>query len=273
MTEAVMVAVRLRPFNKRELALNSKCIVTMLGNKTLIADPTGKEPKPKEFTFDYSYWSFDHIGGEWADNPRVYKDLGVHVLNNAWNGYNICLFAYGQTGAGKSYSMVGYSDDRGIVPLAMQEMFTRITSNTDSNIKYLVEASMMEIYNEKVRDLFNPGNDKNNGAGLKVRDHPQTGPYVEGLSRNVVNSYITIQKLMDEGTAVRTIAATQMNATSSRAHTVFQIIFTTTIHDELTNKDTSKTSRINLVDLAGSERVSKTGATGDQLKEVKINRQ
>ncbi len=164
------------------------------------------------------------------------------------------LFAYGQTGSGKSYSMVGYGADRGIVPLAMEEMFARIEKNGDPNVKYLVEASMMEIYNEKVRDLFNPQNEKNN-QGLKVRDHPQTGPYVEGLSHNVVTSYKDIQRLMDEGTAARTVAATQMNSNSSRAHTVFQIVFTTTVYDDITNKSTSKTSRINLVDLAGSERV------------------
>jgi hypothetical protein len=167
--------------------------------------------------------------------------------------------------------MVGYGDDRGIVPLAMQELFRRISANKDPNTKYMVEASMMEIYNEKVRDLFNPASDK--GQGLKVRDHPQTGPYVEGLSHNLVSTYTEIQRLMDEGTAVRTVAATQMNATSSRAHTVFQITFTTTVHDVETNKDMTRTSRINLVDLAGSERVSKTGATGDQLKEgIGINK-
>ncbi len=168
--------------------------------------------------------------------------------------------------------MVGYGSDRGIVPLAMEEMFNRVEKNRDPNVKYLVEASMMEIYNEKVRDLFNPSNEKNN-LGLKVRDHPQTGPYVEGLSHNVVTNYRDIQRLMDEGTAVRTVAATQMNNTSSRAHTIFQIVFTTTVYDDITNKSTSKTSRVNLVDLAGSERVSKTGASGEQLKEgIGINK-
>jgi kinesin family protein 1 len=78
---------------------------------------------------------------------------------------------------------------------------------------------------------------------------------------------------MEQGTAARTVASTQMNATSSRAHTVFQIVFTTTVHDDLTNKDTSKTSKINLVDLAGSERIAKTGASGATLKEgININK-
>jgi hypothetical protein len=99
MSDSVMVAVRVRPFNKRELALNSKLIVEMVGGKTILKDPHGRD-KPKEFTFDYSYWSFNQDDHNFVDNPKVYNDLGVHVLNNAWNGYNMCLFAYGQTGSG-----------------------------------------------------------------------------------------------------------------------------------------------------------------------------
>lgn len=106
----------------------------------------------------------------------------------------------------------------------------------------------MEIYNEKVRDLFNPDGDGGGLHGLKVRDNPQTGPYVEGLSRTILTSYKEFEHLLNEGNAVRTVAATQMNATSSRAHTVFQIVFTTTTHDEETNKSSAKTSKINLVD-------------------------
>lgn len=249
--------------------MGSKCIIKMMGPKTIITDPVLN--KDKDFTFDFSYWSHDKKDEHFADNPKVFRDLGVQVLNNAWDGYNVCLFAYGQTGAGKSYSMVGYGDDRGIVPLAMQEMFKRVAENSDRSLKYLVEASMLEIYNEKVRDLFNPAD--NPPAGLKVRDHPSLGPYVEGLSKTVVTSYDQIQKLMDQGTLARTVASTAMNATSSRAHTVFQIIFTTTQSDAETGKSTQKVSKINLVDLAGSERISKTGAAGDTLKEgIGINK-
>lgn len=87
-----------------------------------------------------------------------------------------------------------------------------------------------------------------------MRDNPQTGPYVEDLSRCLIKSYAEFTKLLDDGNAVRTIAATQMNATSSRAHTVFQIVFTKTTHDEETNKSSAMTSKINLVDLAGSDK-------------------
>ena len=241
----------------------------MEGPTTIISDPvTGAE---KRFTFDYSYWSFASEDKNFIDNNQVYKDLGEIVLNNAWGGYNCCLFAYGQTGAGKSYSMVGYGSDRGIVPQAMEHMFLRIEKNDNPNVSYQVEASMMEIYNEKVRDLFNPKN--NPPGGLKVRDHPKLGPYVEDLSAQVVSSYEEIERFMAEGTKARTVASTNMNNTSSRAHTIFQIVLTTTTFDETTKKKSNKVSKINLVDLAGSERISKTGAKGATLKEgININK-
>eukprot|EP01006_Ploeotia_vitrea_P051054 TRINITY_DN67520_c7_g1_i1.p1 TRINITY_DN67520_c7_g1~~TRINITY_DN67520_c7_g1_i1.p1 ORF type:complete len:1113 (-),score=711.82 TRINITY_DN67520_c7_g1_i1:1833-5003(-) len=108
---------------------------------------------------------------------------------------------------------------------------------------------------------------------MKVRAHPKTGPYVEGLQRIAVTCYKDVQHVMAKGTAARTVASTQMNDTSSRAHTIVQVVFTTTTFDEMTKKKSSKVSKINLVDLAGSERVSKTGATGARFKEgININK-
>lgn len=102
---------------------------------------------------------------------------------------------------------------------------------------------------------------------MRIRDHPKTGPYVEGLTRVAVSSNNQIQQLMDAGTQARTVASTNMNATSSRAHTIFQIVLTQTEVDEALGKATDKVSIINLIDLAGSERADSTGATGDRLKE------
>lgn len=159
--------------------------------------------------------------------------------------------------------MVGYGEDKGIIPLACDEIFQRIEKGRDEHHKFKVEASMIEIYNERVRDLFNP-----KGVNLRVRENPSTGPYVEGLSIISVKNYQEIADLMEKGAAARTVAATNMNDTSSRAHTIFQIILTqTTIRPEDLSA-TDKVSKINLVDLAGSERANDTGATGDRLKEV-----
>ena len=198
---------------------------------------------------------------EFASQDTVWNDLGIKVLEHAWEGFNVSLFAYGQTGAGKSYSMVGYGMDKGIIPRASEVIFERIQSNT-TGVTFKVEASMMEIYNEKVKDLFNPVSDN-----LKVRDHPKKGPYAEGLTRSAVTSYQEINTLMEAGIMARTTAATNMNATSSRAHTIFQIQLTQSEMDPMTKKMTDKVSRISLIDLAGSERAASTGATGGRLKE------
>ncbi|CAK4264713.1 unnamed protein product [Aphanomyces euteiches] len=260
MGDNVQVAVRVRPFNEREKASDVGMVKET--QQTIITDPdTGVD---KSFTFDFSYDSFSPPGDpRHASQDTVWDDLGVKVLEHAWTGFNVSLFAYGQTGAGKSFSMVGYGNDKGIIPRASEVIFQRINgSSSGSDIVYKVEASMMEIYNEKVKDLFNPTSDN-----LKVRDHPSQGPYADGLTRSAVSSYDEITALMDAGIMARTTAATNMNATSSRAHTIFQIILTQSQLDPTTNKMMDKVSRINLIDLAGSERATSTGATGARLKE------
>ncbi|XP_028259347.1 kinesin-like protein KIF1A isoform X11 [Parambassis ranga] len=263
---SVKVAVRVRPFNSREIGKESKCIIQMSGNTTTIINP--KQAKDnKSFNFDYSYWS--HTSPEdvnYASQMRVYQDIGEEMLLHAFEGYNVCIFAYGQTGAGKSYTMMGkqdVKDQKGIIPLLCEDLFTKINDNTDNSMSYSVEVSYMEIYCERVRDLLNPKNKGN----LRVREHPLMGPYVEDLSKLAVTSYNDIQDLMDSGNKARTVAATNMNETSSRSHAVFNIIFTQKRHDAETDNTSEKVSKISLVDLAGSERADSTGAKGTRLKE------
>ncbi|KAM9469254.1 kinesin-like protein KIF1A isoform 1-T1 [Clarias gariepinus] len=262
---SVKVAVRVRPFNSREMSKESKCIIQMSGNTTTILNP--KQPKEnKSFNFDYSYWS--HTSPEdvnFACQKQVYKDIGEEMLLHAFEGYNVCIFAYGQTGAGKSYTMMGKQekDQQGIIPLLCEDLFTKINDNADNNMSYSVEVSYMEIYCERVRDLLNPKNKGN----LRVREHPLMGPYVEDLSKMAVTSYNDIQDLMDSGNKARTVAATNMNETSSRSHAVFNIIFTQKRFDSDTDNTSEKVSKISLVDLAGSERADSTGAKGTRLKE------
>ncbi|KAM8745027.1 kinesin-like protein KIF1A isoform 24-T24 [Acanthopagrus schlegelii] len=263
---SVKVAVRVRPFNSREIGKESKCIIQMTGNTTTIINP--KQAKDnKSFNFDYSYWS--HTSPEdvnYASQMRVYKDIGEEMLLHAFEGYNVCIFAYGQTGAGKSYTMMGkqdVKDQQGIIPLLCEDLFTKINDNIDNSNSYSVEVSYMEIYCERVRDLLNPKNKGN----LRVREHPLMGPYVEDLSKLAVTSYNDIQDLMDSGNKARTVAATNMNETSSRSHAVFNIIFTQKRLDADTDNTSEKVSKISLVDLAGSERADSTGAKGTRLKE------
>ncbi|KAI5306520.1 kinesin-like protein Klp8, partial [Ascosphaera pollenicola] len=283
----IKVVVRVRPFNNREKERNAQCIVQMTGNQTILTPPPGAESHqsnkkggkrdqhapegPKAFAFDRSYWSFDKNDANYADQAALFKDLGLPLLDNAFGGYNNCIFAYGQTGSGKSYSMMGYGEEMGIIPLICKDMFMKIEElqSRDPHLTCTVEVSYLEIYNEKVRDLLNPATKGN----LKVREHPSTGPYVEDLAKLAVRSFREIENLMDEGNKARTVAATNMNQTSSRSHAVFTLTMSQKRHDKETTMDTEKVSRISLVDLAGSERAQSTGATGARLKEgAEINR-
>ncbi|XP_072222338.1 kinesin-like protein KIF1B isoform X14 [Leuresthes tenuis] len=264
---SVKVAVRVRPFNSRETSKDSKCIIQMQGNTTTILNPKAPKEPAKTFSFDYSYWS--HTTPEdpsFASQNRVFNDIGKEMLEHAFEGYNVCIFAYGQTGAGKSYTMMGKQEEgqEGIIPMLCEDLFEKINEdNNKEELSYSVEVSYMEIYCERVRDLLNPKNKGN----LRVREHPLLGPYVEDLSKLAVTSYTDIADLMDAGNKARTVAATNMNETSSRSHAVFTIVFTQKKHDSETDLSTEKVSKISLVDLAGSERADSTGAKGTRLKE------
>ncbi|XP_045207845.2 kinesin-like protein KIF28P isoform X2 [Mercenaria mercenaria] len=278
--ENVKVAVRVRPFNGRERDRNAVLIIEMSGATTKIIDPSGSNEE-KKFTFDYSYWSHDGCkdngtgyfapdtsspnGKKFADQQKVFDELGVGVLNNAWEGYNSTLFAYGQTGSGKSWSMVGYDVNKGIVPLYCEQLFKGIEKKVAEGAKsqYEVTFTMLEIYNENCRDLLDSSGSK---SALRVRQHPKSGFYADGLNETAVGSYQDIEQKMAEGTRNRTVASTKMNATSSRAHTIVCIKFVQkSVNDA--GEEMAKTSEVNLVDLAGSERADSTGATGDRLKE------
>ena len=276
---AVKVAVRVRPYNSRERQEGADLCISMSGTSTTIFNKsTGFS---KNFIFDYSYWSHDGFIEEpesglctksspsspYADQAQLFSDIGNGVLNNAWEGYHCCLFAYGQTGAGKSYSMVGYGKNIGIIPIACETIFQQISDRQNQNIEYIVSASMLEIYNEQVQDLLVPPQNRVQG-GLKVREDPKKGVFVENLTQQGCMSYEEISAMIDVGNKHRTVAATNMNATSSRAHTVLTISFTQIFYEESTGKPLNrKQSNINLVDLAGSERAGKTGATGERLQE------
>ncbi|KIM45780.1 hypothetical protein M413DRAFT_440818 [Hebeloma cylindrosporum] len=257
----IKVVVRCRPLNSRELARGAKPLIRMQGNQTFLDPPeTGSaqdskratERKTMPFSFDKSYWSAgprDEPG--YCSQQTLYDDLGKELLDHGFSGFNACILAYGA--------------DKGIIPLTCSELFERVRDKkaNDPNLNFTVEVSYIEIYNEKVRDLLNPKNTGN----LRVREHPSLGPYVEDLSKLVVGSYEDMMTLMDEGNKARTVAATNMNETSSRSHAVFTLLLTMKRRDESTNLDTEKVSRISLVDLAGSERANSTGATGQRLKE------
>ncbi|KAM9817552.1 kinesin-like protein KIF13B [Neosynchiropus ocellatus] len=267
----VKVAVRVRPMNRREKELNTKCVVEMVKNQTIL-HPAGtnlgkadSRSQSKVFAYDYCFWSMDESDQEkFAGQEVVFQCLGESLLHNAFQGYNACIFAYGQTGSGKSYTMMGSVDQPGLIPRLCSALFDRTQKEQREQENFTVEVSYMEIYNEKVRDLLDP---KGGRQTLRVREHKVLGPYVDGLSRLAVASYKDIESLMSEGNKSRTVAATNMNEESSRSHAVFNIILTHTLTDLQSGTSGEKVSRLSLVDLAGSERAAKTGAAGERLKE------
>ncbi|KAL6260053.1 hypothetical protein P5V15_007591 [Pogonomyrmex californicus] len=267
-TDKIKVAVRVRPFNRRELELCTQCVVEMTGQQTILQHPTTMDKidrnKPKTFAFDHCFYSLDPGADNFASQEIVFDALGRDILDNAFQGYNACIFAYGQTGSGKSYTMMGSGDNKGIIPRLCDNLFDMIAKQQSSELTYKVEVSYMEIYNEKVHDLLDP---KPNKQSLKVREHNVLGPYVDGLSQLAVTSFQDIDNLMAEGNKSRTVAATNMNSESSRSHAVFSVILTQTLTDSKSGVSGEKVSRMSLVDLAGSERAVKTGAVGDRLKE------
>ncbi|KNC56173.1 kinesin family member 1B [Thecamonas trahens ATCC 50062] len=261
-SDTVQIAVRMRPFNAREKKLKTAKCVDMVGQMCTVTDPeSGKE---RQFSFNYCYDSFEPGSENFASQEIVFHDLGTSYLENAWKGYNCSIFAYGQTGAGKSYSMTGAPGQPGIIPRGLAEMFRRIDANDDPDLSFRVEVSYLEIYMEKIRDLFNP---KQAVPSLKVRESPKLGIFVEGLKKKEVGSYADVERLMEMGNTLRTVAQTNMNATSSRSHSVLTVLLTQTRIDQESMTASDMTSKINLIDLAGSERQNKTGASGQRLKE------
>jgi kinesin family protein 3/17 len=263
MAEAVKVIVRCRPLNQREKDLECGAVVTM---DTGIMQVQLRKPKadgpPKLFTFDGVYYMTD-------STQQIYDDICFPLVANVLEGYNGTVFAYGQTGCGKSYTMVGVEDpveQVGIIPRAFDHIFDHIA--VSEGTKYIVRSSYLEIYNEEVRDLLG----KDVKKKLELKEHPEKGVYVAGLSSQSVHNRKELEHVMEVGSKNRSMGATLMNVDSSRSHCIFTIDIEMMSDNGGTEEEKIVSGKLNLVDLAGSERQSKTGATGDRLKEAtKIN--
>ena len=260
----VRVAVRCRPFNSREKANGESSCVKIRSDQVVLVNPAGNN---EEHSF-----AFDLVIDENATQESVWTNVGVPILNKAFNGYNGTIFAYGQTGSGKTWSMQGAegSDLEGIIPRMNNKLFERIDSETKMRptVQFLITVSYFEIYNEVIFDLLDSSDRKKRSAaakgGLEIKEHPVLGVYVKGLQELVVDSASKLQSMIDQGMRNRTVASTQMNADSSRSHSVFII----NLHQKDVEDETKNVfAKVNLVDLAGSERVKSTGATGSTLKE------
>ncbi|XP_040570010.1 osmotic avoidance abnormal protein 3 isoform X2 [Lepeophtheirus salmonis] len=261
--EAVKVIVRCRPMNSREKSIKSKSCVFMDSkiNQCSLVQVSESGAPPKNFTFDGCY----HTD---STTEQIYSEITYPLVEGVLEGYNGTVFAYGQTGCGKSFTMQGITDpptQRGIIPRAFEHIFDAIDASP--NMKYLVHASYLEIYNEEIRDLLGQDCKKK----LDLKEHPDRGVYVPNISLHPVHNTASCEALMNQGWNNRSVGATLMNKDSSRSHSIFTINIEMMSSGD-TGEEHIRKGKLNLVDLAGSERQAKTQASGDRLKEAtKIN--
>lgn len=265
--ENVRVFVRVRPLSKKEVEAGYKNIaaIDLLNGIVTVKNPSGlsHEP-PKIFTFDTVFDSD-------SKQLDIYNETARPIVDKVLLGFNGTIFAYGQTGTGKTFTMEGVNNVpelKGIIPNSFAHIFGHIAKAEDT-VKFLVRVSYFEIYNEEIRDLLS----KNKDQCLEVKERPDIGVYVKDLSVYIANNADDMEKIMSLGNKNRSVGATAMNETSSRSHAIFSIIIETSSYSfESTKTQHVKMGRLHLVDLAGSERQTKTGASGQRLKEAsKIN--
>ncbi|XP_071552253.1 kinesin-like protein KIF3A isoform X3 [Panulirus ornatus] len=263
--ENVRVVVRVRPQSEKELQAGYRSTVTVddLNCSILVTNPDAQEGEPpKVFTFD-------SVFGTDSKQVDVYNIAARPIVENVLEGYNGTIFAYGQTGTGKTYTMEGVrsvSELKGIIPNSFAHIFGHI-AKAEEDKKFLVRVSYLEIYNEEVRDLLR----QDQSVRLEVKERPDVGVYVKDLLTHVVHNADEMDKIMTLGNKNRAVGATNMNTHSSRSHAIFTITIECAERG-LDGHQHWRVGKLHLVDLAGSERQSKTGATGQRLKEAtKIN--
>ena len=257
--EAVKVAVRLRPMSEKEIQSGFKKIVE-IDRSTASVHITNPQNQVINFTFDYGF-------PEDITQEEVYEETAAPIVSGVLEGFNGTIFAYGQTGTGKTYSMDGKRDGehRGIMPRAFDHIFEYIAANSDSH-EFLVTVTYVEIYNNELRDLLAEKHEQ----PLKIREDPQHGVVIKGVAIHKVKSVNELHALLDYGKKNRVVRKTNMNAESSRSHSILTVNIETLT--KIDGQDHVRSARLNLVDLAGSERVAKTGAEGVGFQEgVNIN--
>ncbi|KIY43537.1 putative kinesin-1 [Fistulina hepatica ATCC 64428] len=254
----IKVVCRFRPPNVLEQREGGEIVVNFDDDLTTVklrSSATVSGPEKDGFAFDRVF--------PMDTKQHEVFDYGVkETVQDVLNGYNGTVFAYGQTGSGKTFTMMGDIDSdevKGIIPRITEQIFQSIVES-DAHLEYLVKVSYMEIYLEKIRDLLAPQNDN-----LQVHEEKSKGVYVKGLSDYYVSSAREVYEIMRTGGHSRVVSATNMNAESSRSHSIFLI----SIQQRNTESGTLKNGNLYLVDLAGSEKVGKTGASGQTLEEAK----
>ena len=285
-SENIRCMVRCRPLNEKEKGLGSKCITISSDSKVVFVEN-------KNDKLANGKYAMDHVFNENVTQEEVFQEIGEPILKSFIGGYNCTIFCYGQTGAGKTHTMMGpleqlfeeNSPSQGLIPRIIHYLFNEETKvkniitggNTDKckNIKMNIKFCVMELYQESIIDLLKSEsssntlgknqNDKSNE--LKIKEDPKKGMYVQGITEVEIKTAKEAKNLILMGLKSRHVAATEMNAESSRSHLLFSIFLTTSY---INNRGgaVEKTSRLHLIDLAGSERQKKTKAQGERIKEA-----
>ncbi|XP_065186988.1 kinesin-like protein KIF3A [Sycon ciliatum] len=263
----VRVVVRCRPLNSGER--QNKCESAVHVDEARGTIEIGGSSAARHGDRQQRQFTFDTVFGPDSKQVNVYNLTARPIVNSVLEGYNGTIFAYGQTGTGKTYTMEGdrrNPETCGIIPNSFAHIFGHI-AKAQEQAKFLVRVSYLEIYNEEVRDLLG----KDQKARLEVKQRPDIGVYVKDLTSVAAKNADDMDRVMTVGNDNRSVGSTKMNATSSRSHAIFSI----TVECSEKGADGSehlRMGKLHLVDLAGSERQSKTGATGKRLLEAtKIN--
>mmetsp|Transcript_8716 Transcript_8716/g.21491 ORF Transcript_8716/g.21491 Transcript_8716/m.21491 type:complete len:701 (-) Transcript_8716:1133-3235(-) len=264
----VIVCLRFRPLNKNERSQDDGSVIAVQFEKDYKGNITTVElnGEAKAITRCSEKFQFDRIFND-ANQEDVYRQTAATMVAEVFRGFNCTIFAYGQTGTGKSYTMMGLPDNNikaGIIPRMVGDVFRVVEdelSKEEPEFDFEVKVSYVEIYMERIKDLLNP---ENGNGNLKIRESKTRGVYIQGITEHRVQEAKQVYDWMAYGSLHRAVASTRMNAESSRSHSVFIMKVC-----QIKNKNGSKkTSKVYLVDLAGSEKVNKTGATGKVLDQA-----
>ncbi|KAM1752499.1 hypothetical protein ACFX11_010473 [Malus domestica] len=254
---SMTICARFRPLSSKERRDHGDAVcIQHVDSETF----SFKDEKDEEFTF-----SFDKVFYEKSEQAQVYEFLASPIVRDAVDAINGTIVTYGQTGAGKTYSMEGPSilvrdeQKRGLLPRVVEGLFDCIKSS-GRTMKHSIKLSMVEIYMERVRDLFDLAKDN-----IQIKESKSHGILLNGVTEISVLSPAEALQSLSNGIANRAVGETQMNVSSSRSHCIY--IFT--VQQEVKKDERSKAGKLILVDLAGSEKVEKTGAEGKVLEEAK----
>ncbi|KGN62686.2 kinesin-like protein KIN-7N [Cucumis sativus] len=253
--EKICVAVRLRPSVSQD---------SLHGMYWKIDHNRISLHRPHGTPISGNSYAFDHVLDESCTNGSVYELVVRDIIHAAVEGFNGTAFAYGQTSSGKTFTMNGSETDAGVIHRAVKDVFEKIHATSDR--EFLIRVSYMEIYNEEINDLFAVENNK-----LPIHESLERGIFVAGLKEEIVSNVDQVLKLIKQGEVNKHFGETNMNARSSRSHTIFRMVIESKGKEigENLSADSIRVSVLNLVDLAGSERIAKTGAEGTRLKEGK----